>query len=206
MIVSTLLRRSLAVSAFVCLVFPFLSAQVHIREKVEIKPLQAVRMQSVPSTTHRLRVDVQWDQPWFGRFDTYTPCGLRSDTGTSHIGFTIDPAPGGTYPHFSLFLNRPAGQTAHVIFELYLDDQLVIRDSTLYGQFSSGWPDASFNTPYFDGFHFSLPPDPERNDGGSDWIQSMRKHDKLEPVYRHCDADDCFRKRVCAVLECRRLS
>lgn len=47
-----------------------------------------------------------------------------------------------------------------MIFELYLDDQLIMRDSTLYGQFSSGWPDASYNTPYFDGFHFALPPDP----------------------------------------------
>lgn len=160
MIVSTLVKRSLAVGLFVCLASSLVSAQVHIREKIQIKPLQTVRMQSGPSTTHRLRVDVQWDQPWFGRFDTYTPCGLRSDTGTSQISFTIDPAPGGSYPHFSLFLNRPAGQTAHVIFELYLDDQLVTRDSTLYGQFSNDWPDASFNTPYFDGFHFALPPDP----------------------------------------------
>lgn len=109
MIESTLVKRSLAVGLFVCLASSFVSAQVHIREKVQIKPIQAVRMQAGPSTTHRLRVDVQWDRPWFGRFDTYTPCGLRSDTGTSQISFTIDPAPGGSYPHFSLFLNRPAG-------------------------------------------------------------------------------------------------
>ena len=147
------------IPAFAC----SLAAQVHIREKVRINPspLSAVKMQtSAPSSTHSLRVEVRWDQPWFASFQTYTPCKLKIDTGTSHISFTIDPDPGGLYEHFVFLPNRPAGQTAHAVFELYYDGLLLRRDSTLYGQFSTGWPDSPFNTPHFDSFRFNLPDDP----------------------------------------------
>jgi hypothetical protein len=120
------------------------------------------------STIHTLRVDVRWDQPLSGRFYTYTPCGLRIDNGTSHISFTIDPAPGGYYPNLGLLLNAagwPIRPT--VIFELFYDNQLVYRDSTVYGQFSSGWPGIAYRTPHFDGFHFSLPHDPVFYESGT---------------------------------------
>ena len=160
---STVLKHIVAVACLLLASVPALRSQVVIREKMVIHPTPDVQVSTasatVSSPTHSLRLEVRWDQPWYARFDIYSPCGLLIDTGTSHITYVLDPAPAGTYD-FTLLPNRPAGETAHAVFEVYYDDHLAAKDSTVYGQFSTGWPDINYHTPHFDTFRFGVPHEP----------------------------------------------
>jgi hypothetical protein len=158
-----MLKRIVAVACLLLASFPASRSQVVIREKIVIHPKADAQVSmaspTVSSLTHSLCLEVRWDRPWFARFDIYSPCGLLIDTGTSHITFVLDPAPAGTYD-FTLLPKRPAGETAHAAFEIYYDDHLAAKDSTVYGQFSTGWPDINYHTPHFDTFRFGLPDEP----------------------------------------------
>ncbi|HLA69081.1 MAG TPA: hypothetical protein VJN65_05210, partial [Bacteroidota bacterium] len=168
MIRRTLPKRALAVLALLCLLVAFLSAQVHIREKIQIQPTSPPITQAEVSTTDNLRFVFEWtpDRILGRMFVT----GLDNDfnvvvdTFLTDVGGhleVISPAVEGEYS-FNLQIRTAEllpGEEETLKLSIYLNETLLREDTdfsyTFTGTFSVWIPESFiyFADPLH---HFSL--------------------------------------------------
>src|SRR3990172_1880955 len=189
MIRRTLPKRALAVLALLCLLVAFLSAQVHIREKIQIQPTSPPITQAEVSTTDNLRFVFEWtpDRILGRMFVT----GLDNDfnvvvdTFLTDVGGhleVISPAVEGEYS-FNLQIRTAEllpGEEETLKLSIYLNETLLREDTDFSYSFTgvfSVWIPESFI--YFADplHHFSLQLNPSPLSYGESSVLTVTARD-----------------------------
>src|SRR3972149_3050294 len=189
MIRRTLPKRALAVLALLCLLVAFLSAQVHIREKIQIQPTSPPITQAEVSTTDNLRFVFEWtpDRILGRMFVT----GLDNDfnvvvdTFLTDVGGhleVISPAVEGEYS-FNLQIRTAEllpGEEETLKLSIYLNETLLREDTDFSYSFTgvfSVWIPESFI--YFADplHHFSLQLNPSPMSYGESSVLTVTARD-----------------------------
>jgi hypothetical protein len=143
---------------------PALNAQIKIEERVEIAPESYNYVPGNPTSSHTIRVDMQWTP---GNYDAsghcYTmPCeNIQNGTGWEtggNLTFTLDDVKAGLY-EFQFAFNPPYYLWVHAEYQAYLDEQLFRADtfSIFWTGWTGGFPYYNFgySTPLRSDFRFS---------------------------------------------------